>query len=362
MLKKISCAILAVSLAAPVTAELCTIDAVPAATLLLPYFEVNLKKRNKAEETLFSINNASQTDTIAHVTLWTDLSIPTLAFDVFLTGFDVQEISLLDLFFNGRLPEAVDNIVGLTDLEELRAAHSGRAVDGECYAQALAGSVARGYITIDNAVNGGLVFPNDEGYFTDNGASDENVLWGEYYVFSKKYIQQDRLVSIEAGDRTGVTFYDRFTQTEDQREPLGTTWGARYFSRTHLIVWRDSLANSAPFPCGEPEASGAYPLDQLEIIVFDDQEDATELTDAMPFPAQTQSVEVGSRDLPTFGYLQGWIYLNLNQPPDLIAQSFVTVRQDTRQKRRSRAMAMYFTNACTGSTNGMARTGRGGRR
>ena len=84
----------ALAIAIPAVAELCTIDAVPAATLLLPYFEVNLKKLDSTqqkESTLFSINNASAAPTIAHVVLWTDMSIPALAFDVFLTGYDVQD-------------------------------------------------------------------------------------------------------------------------------------------------------------------------------------------------------------------------------------------------------------------------------
>ena len=46
------------------SAELCTIDAVPAATLLLPYFEVDLEANpGKGVDTLFSINNASATPT-----------------------------------------------------------------------------------------------------------------------------------------------------------------------------------------------------------------------------------------------------------------------------------------------------------
>src|SRR5215210_4108614 len=70
-----------------------TIDAVPAATLLLPYFEVDLTNANGVD-TLFSINNASATAILAHVTIWSDQSVPVLDFDVYLTGYDVQTISL----------------------------------------------------------------------------------------------------------------------------------------------------------------------------------------------------------------------------------------------------------------------------
>src|SRR5215203_6397365 len=80
-----------------------TIDDVPAATLLLPYFEVDLVNGNGIN-TLFSINNASATAVLAHVTVWSDQSVPVLDFDVYLTGFDVTTINLNELLQNGNLP------------------------------------------------------------------------------------------------------------------------------------------------------------------------------------------------------------------------------------------------------------------
>jgi hypothetical protein len=80
-----------------------TIDAVPAATLLVPYFEVDIANGNGIN-TLFSINNASATAVLAHVTIWTDQSVPAIDFDVYLTGYDVQTISLRDIFVDGNVP------------------------------------------------------------------------------------------------------------------------------------------------------------------------------------------------------------------------------------------------------------------
>ncbi|HEX3530076.1 MAG TPA: hypothetical protein VH988_23700, partial [Thermoanaerobaculia bacterium] len=85
------------ALAGPARAEIGTIDAVPAATLLLPYFEVDLANPNGIT-TLFSVNNASATAVVAHVTVWTDESIPTLDFDIYLTGYDVQTLNIRDIF------------------------------------------------------------------------------------------------------------------------------------------------------------------------------------------------------------------------------------------------------------------------
>src|SRR5918995_1847445 len=109
MSKKIAICLALVSLLAlggQAVAEIGTIDDVPAATLLLPYFEVDLNSPNGIT-TLFSINNASAAAALAHVTVWTDLSVPVLDFDVYLTGYDVQTMNMRDIV-NGILPQTLD--------------------------------------------------------------------------------------------------------------------------------------------------------------------------------------------------------------------------------------------------------------
>jgi hypothetical protein len=91
------------ALAGTANALICTIDDVPAATLLLPYFEVDLDNTNGIT-TLFSINNASATAILAHVVVWSDLSVPILDFNVYLTGYDVVTVSMRDILVNGNLP------------------------------------------------------------------------------------------------------------------------------------------------------------------------------------------------------------------------------------------------------------------
>src|SRR4029079_8082784 len=83
------------ALSGQASAVICTVDDVPGATLLLPYFEVDLSNVNVVT-TLFSINNASATAVLAHVVVWSDLSVPVLDFNVYLTGYDVQSINLRD--------------------------------------------------------------------------------------------------------------------------------------------------------------------------------------------------------------------------------------------------------------------------
>src|SRR5262245_9397189 len=75
-------------------ADSCEIVVAPAATLLLPIFDVNLTAAAGAgETTLFTITNVSNAPQIAHVTVWTDWSFPILDFNIFLTGYDVQAVN-----------------------------------------------------------------------------------------------------------------------------------------------------------------------------------------------------------------------------------------------------------------------------
>src|ERR1051326_566924 len=83
----------------------CDISLQPAATLLLPYFEVDFNSpRGAAMQTLFTIQNVSSLPQIANVTLWTDWGYPAFNFPIFLTGYDVQPVNLYDVFALGALP------------------------------------------------------------------------------------------------------------------------------------------------------------------------------------------------------------------------------------------------------------------
>src|SRR5205085_11821119 len=83
-------------------ADTCDIGTTPAGTLLVPYFNVDFSGGNTAN-TVFTIVNTSRLPQIAHIVLWTDWSFAALDFNVFLTGYDVQSISLRDIFANGQI-------------------------------------------------------------------------------------------------------------------------------------------------------------------------------------------------------------------------------------------------------------------
>jgi hypothetical protein len=93
----------------------CDIAVLPAATLLLPYFEVETAgPQGAATATVFTITNTSRYPQIAHVTLWTDYAFPVLNFDLFLTGYDVQGINLYDVIVRGLVVPGSSPGTGIT--------------------------------------------------------------------------------------------------------------------------------------------------------------------------------------------------------------------------------------------------------
>ena len=272
-------------------AVICTIDDVPAATLLLPYFEVDLGNANGLT-TLFSVNNASATAVLAHVVIWSDLSVPVLDFNIYLTGYDVQTINLRDILVSGVLPRTASagqdpgdtispkgnfsqdiNFASCSGqlppptlpadfISHLQLSLTGQAspiLGNRCAGRNLGDNVARGYVTVDTVNNCTLRFPGDPGYFAPGGTGDatnQNVLWGDYFYVNtgENFAQGETLVHVEASPGTGTstfntypapgspettvsgqyTFYGRYDipawNAADNREPLSTNFAVRYIN------------------------------------------------------------------------------------------------------------------------------------
>jgi hypothetical protein len=363
----------------PAAAVICAVDAVPAATLLLPYFEVDLANE-WGTTTLFSVNNASATAVLAHVVVWSDLSVPVLDFNVYLTGYDVQSFNLRDVLERGILPSTASagqdpndtlspkgafsqdiNFASCQDqlplptlepafLADVQNALSGKFSSnlGGCAGLDHGDRVLRGYLTVDTVSNCTLRFPGDVGYFGSGGtgdATDQNVLWGDYFYLTEqvKLAEGNTLVHIEAdptNPETSVpgqyTFYGRYVnwQATDNREPLATNFAARFlngapFDGTDLLVWRDSKVNQGVFACGTTPPW--YPLGQEQIVIFDEQENPfvaqtfpvspqPRNPSLVPFPAEAQRTRVGGAALPV-PYNFGWLYLNLNTTVPVAGQN-----------------------------------------
>lgn len=352
------------SFASAARAEICSLDVNPAATLLLPYFEVDL---DGGANTVFSVSNAGSFPALARVILWSDLSVPVLSFNVYLTGYDMQTIDLRQLLVSGILPrtasdgqDPLDTIspqghlshdinfascngqlpppnLPLAFIDHLRRSLTGLSspiLGGRCAGRNLGDNVARGYITLDAVRNCQLRFPGDTDYFLPGGTGDatnDNVLWGDYSWLSADGRQvSGTLVGIQADaqdPRTSTngryTFYGRYVNWSaiDNREPLPTTFGVRYrLEQTDLVVWRDSKVATGPFVC--PATGGRpayYPLGQEDLVIFDEQENAEEpevesvspaSKEALtPFAAETQRVPATALQGSFNG---GWFFLNLN--------------------------------------------------
>lgn len=348
---------------------------VPAATLLIPYFEVDVSdaacSMGNGRTTLFSVNNAGPAPTIAHVVFWSDQAIPVLNFDVYLTGYDVQTFNLYDVFCLGTVPRtgfAVSHRGSRSDqnvpfpscnntaapgsnpvwgpgaitptfLGHLKAWLTGKQspVSGNCAASYRGDtSAAIGYITIDQVDDCTALFPSDDGYADVLGF--DNVLWGDYFLIDRpRFLSWGfDAVPIQAADPMNAylpgehTFYGRYFggAALDQREPLPTTTAARFFSftsapATAFFVWRETSEAADPYPCVYAGPMAWYPLTATNlsgfgpIIVFDEEENPYSFGGPRPPrelvpPNAANGVVVGpGGDYDTGSVRYGWIYQNL---------------------------------------------------
>ncbi len=265
MKKIVSCLAVAglLMLGSSAIADFCTIEATPAATLLLPYFEVDINDPNGID-TFFSINNASAAAALTHVIIWTDLSVEALDFNVYLTGYDVQTIGMGLIIRDGILPVTgdatsispvgpysdvppggIDNAIDgysacigvfpysvpaldedyLNHLQSILTGGPSAIYNGRCGGLDYGDGIARGYVTVDLVNNCTLLRPCEEGYFytgagpyTGVGEYD-NILWGDWYMidYANNFAQGDTLVHVEAvnpldqvgQDYLNGTFYGR---------------------------------------------------------------------------------------------------------------------------------------------------------
>jgi hypothetical protein len=267
----------------------CDISLLPAATLLVPYFEVDFRTPQVvARTTIFTIQNTTAMPQIARVTLWTNWSDPMLTFNVFLTGYDVQGINLYDVFARGSvapslgtsggtsnqtpvgtislqndqnphfLPDAAFTCssnpgpLGAALLADLQTAFtSGKIAAPGCTVSNQVGSVhvnAIGYATIDVVADCNSTSPIAPEYFTREILFD-NVLTGDVQHINPNpatgnYAGGNPLVHIRAipeGGAAGAfvatnlpyTFYDLYTpgapgRTQDRRQPLPSAFMPRF--------------------------------------------------------------------------------------------------------------------------------------
>jgi hypothetical protein len=343
----------------------CDIGQYPAATLLLPYFEVDVSQpATKAVNTIFTIINTSRTPQIARVTLWTDLGYPGTWFNVFLTGYDAQTVSLYEVLARGRYPvtsfkvEAgsasapnVENPNFLSDslcpqfggltspvfLQRLQKIFTTGERDEPGCRVGTEHKNAVGYATIDVINSCATTSPLDHAYWTDVLLYD-NVLTGEYeriYPESTlgNYAGGNPLVHIRAipeggpassdpGTGLPYTFYDRYTpagaRKHDRRQPLPSVFSARFIQggttgfQTNYVMWRETLTSSQPAEC-EYAVNAKLPLSKATVVRFDEHENAVAMAIDSSTPASAL-IPTNASSLPPMasGDFGGWLWISLD--------------------------------------------------
>jgi hypothetical protein len=387
--------------------DTCDIATLPAATLLLPYFEVDIHSADKdAQTTLFTVTNVSNTAQIANVTLWTDRGYPLLSFDLFLTGYDTQSINLRDVLVRGTIaatssttqsgPRSHANgdnprfLPGAATacsappaalspemLAEIRQVLTLGAKSGcpDLSSERVGGThlMATGYLTVDLVATCSPRMPNEPAYFDQ--LLYDNVLTGDYQhvlpnALIGNFASGEPLVHIRAipeGGPAGTvaatalpyTFYDRFTPTGkrqmDRRQPLPSAWASRWIQApsggfsTDFLVWRESIAPGNA-TCGVIARGVNTSL--TEVVRFDERENPTssvaEEERFLPASARVGTISEYFPPLLTSDY-SGWMYLNADNGGPRPGQSWITPLMSAEGRYSVNMPATMMANGCTPS-------------
>ncbi|HEV7922574.1 MAG TPA: hypothetical protein VGR02_17460 [Thermoanaerobaculia bacterium] len=341
----------------------CDISTSPAATLLLPRFEVDVDKHpSEAMNTIFSVINTSRSPQIARITIWTDQGYPALWFNVFLTGYDVQPISLYDVLVSGLVPETgtraavgpksapndanpklistegcLQGNVALPPalMADIRSMLTTGVAKGKECKVGTAHDKAVGYVTVDLVNSCSLLSPLDITYYSQLLLFD-NVLTGDYELINPdknlgNYAGGNPFVHLKAIPEGGTaqsaasplpyTFYDRYTPTGarriDRRQPLPSVFAARFIQggttafSTDYVIWREGTV-SATQDCAAA-SNASVPV--TSVVRFDEDENPT-----LNAPAVSQSMPLTSSLSTTSSFfpplvglgVSGWMFLNLD--------------------------------------------------
>ncbi|HEV7238040.1 MAG TPA: hypothetical protein VGQ36_02290 [Thermoanaerobaculia bacterium] len=386
----------------------CDIAVLPAATLLLPYFEVDLDDRN-GETTIFTITNASHLDAIALVTLWTDRAFPVINFNVYLTGYDVQALNLFDIIERGIIaPDAgtgtaitkrgtfsdanpsldltaCDRLPGVLDnayVARMQSAFTEGTVSDLGALKGCAGignehDNAVGYATIDVVASCTTNQATDPAYWTSDIRYD-NVLLGDYQQINSRenFAQGGPLVHIRAIPEGGTpadrraspithdagfarTFYARYqsplSPKLDGRQPLPSQFAVRWIQggtgwfQTSLKVWREARV-------GIDASCDDYAADENlavhEIVTFDESENAVGSGNQSIELSATSRTNVGDAQIyPQLanGAISGWVYLNLDlaRNDDVASQSWVISSMRAEGRYSADIDAIALGNGCS---------------
>jgi hypothetical protein len=377
----------------------CDVGTYAAATLLLPYFEVDFQRpTSQALNTVFTVINTSRTPQLVRVTVWTDLGYPVMWFPMFLTGYDMETISMYELIARGTIPvtysgtpngaASADNDSNPNQLQDIKCARVGGSMtpeyvhnlqrklttgyaDTECRI-GLAHKNAEGYVTIDVTNSCDLTSPMEPGYW-NNTILFDNVLTGDYERINPdattgNYAGGAPLVHIRAipeGGGAGMpanvpmpfTFYDRYTPANakrvDRRQPLPSLFAARYIEggptgfRTNLMIWREGITGATLDEC---EYAKNEKLAVRGIIRFDEHENPTTVaSQSLTLPPTSASASNATSFPPMSSDDHGgWFWISLdNGTRPRPTQNWVTVQMYAEGRYGVDFDATWLANGCT---------------
>ena len=402
-------------LSTPAGAVVNAMDPVPGATVLYPYFEVDLANANGAT-TLMSLVNSSATAILANVVVWSDWATPVHRFPIYLTGFDVATWNMRDILsglrpatasagqdpgdtisHHGSISQDINfasctGTLPMTNLSageiaDIQAALTGAPVSGAntmgitagaCVGKNYGDQLARGYVTVDLVTNCTTRTPADPTYYSSSDITFQNVAWGDFMqinpgtgtatgglatmVESKLQFLPGLFVS---GD---YTFYGRFNgfNASDQREGLASRWivqGDTDFTR--VVAWRDPKTTTGitGATCGTTPGNQPLPTDYAHAVWMDSF--ATDVTATAAFASPVSKLLLTSTaplSLPAAKKL-GFLALGLDHATGAVpsggpgvAQSMVTLYREPRTNGflGSRAIAFPVQQVMTPS-NGFGR-------
>ncbi|HYI11205.1 MAG TPA: hypothetical protein VEK57_19270 [Thermoanaerobaculia bacterium] len=328
----------------------CDIALLPAATLLLPYYEVEFGAGGKT--TLFTVMNVSHTERIAHVTLWTDHRFPLLTFDLRLAPYDARSINLYDVIAGGRI-ESCDGTQTLSAevLARLRKAITKGIIyvgSESCDQISGAGPNAIGFATIDLVASCTTLTPEDPAYYTEAIRFD-NVLAGDYQHVDPRQgtAEGSSLVHIRAipeGSDAATrsldprfqtnfpnTFYGRYQDPArlklDGRQPLPTAFAVPWEADTHrgiatsYTIWHEAESVTSR-RCEGRWVNDYARLFLTEMVHFDAEENPQRETVSSgvyyPYGTETKAAGRYANDLlptsfdPRYEH-SGWVYFNFRE-------------------------------------------------
>jgi hypothetical protein len=389
----------------------CEIAPYPAATLLLPYFEVDVNAPvTTALNTVFTVVNTSKLPQVVRATIWTDAGYPAAFFNLFLTGYDAQTISLYEVLARGRFPattaaaanglasalntanpymlqntlcDGAASAIPAGALAKLQVMLTTGASDVDGCVVGSQHKNAVGYVTLD-VINGcSTVSPLDPQYWTGVLLYD-NVITGEYVRMnpdpaSGNYAGANPLVHIRAFPEGGpaaasntsplpYTFYDRYTpataRRSDRRQPLPSAFAVRFIEGgstgflTNFTMWREGVVGPSKDVCAYA-VNTKLALPHTSIVRFDEHENPT----VTATDGTTASATLAASNAAIFpsaaasGDRAGWMWLSLDNGAGRAeksaysiqrpSQNWVIVQMYSEGRYGVDFDATYLANGCT---------------